>query len=205
TEVDEAISWLASAQWKTKQDKSRMTTLLPAFVYVMIERSPELAYRTLEIYNRKGPEPLAGRTFRMYEELCARFGQKPSAEAPPAPKPPDRDEIMRGLMERLLSSPNTRIDGDALIVTGVRDSYVIHIKEFRIVRRSDGRLVRLEIDWSKPLFSPFRAMLDGMDLQDPFRPNYFRILLCAQILSLDYQNEAVIIVDDQVSTPGVEE
>ena len=59
-EVDEAVSWFASAQWKTKEDKSRITNILPTFVYVMIERSPELAYRTLETYNRKGPAPLAG-------------------------------------------------------------------------------------------------------------------------------------------------
>lgn len=40
-----------------------------------------------------------------------------------------------------------------------------------------------------------RPVLDGTDLNDPFQPNYFRLMLCAEILQHDDENADQIVVD----------
>lgn len=196
-EVDEAVSWFGSAQWRTKRDKNCATRILPSFIYVMVERSPELAYTAMETLNRKGNGSLPPKAFRMYADFCARLGRKPSVEAPPTPKPPGVSEMLRSFVKRFANPSKLRVEGEDLVVTGVRDSYLIQVQESRITRRSDGRPVRLELDFSQPQFSAFRDVMDGWDLDNPFRPNYFRLMLCAQVLLRDDENAETIVAESE--------
>jgi hypothetical protein len=195
-EVDRAVARFASAQWKTKADKALVTKMLPSFAYVMIERSPPLAFEALEMLIRNGPGPLAGKTLRMYEQLCIELGHAPSASEPPKSEPPSRDETLRSLLKKMMTGQNASLEGDVVVVRGELDTYRIGIRDGRMTRDSDGRSVRLEIEMSTPALAPFRRMLDQADIQDPFAPNYFRIMLCAQILSRDRLEQRRIVADE---------
>ncbi len=192
-QVDQAISWFAASQWKTKDDKGRIAKLLPSFAHVLIERSPELAFKTLENYSRAGAVPLAGKTLSMYRQLRERLGKAapaaPLAAEVTLPKP---DDIVRAFLKKNLAGAAT-VEGDDLVVKGTLDSYRINMKDSRMVRLSDGKAIRVEIDVTEPPYGPFRAMLDGPDIQNPFAPNYFRLLVCAQILARDAEERDRIV------------
>jgi hypothetical protein len=192
-QVDEAVGWFASAEWRSKRDQSCSETILPTFVYVMLEASDELAYGALEVFHRKGKAPLRGKSLQLYRELCARLGRQPSAE-PPAPLQA-ADDTLPGIVKQFVDPSKVRIENDCLVVAGVRETYEIDMKEFRIVRRSDGRPIRLELDFSQPVFSGLRSMLDSRDLDRPFRPNYFRLAICAGVLANDEINAESIVAD----------
>jgi hypothetical protein len=193
--VDEAVSWFALARWKTKKDQACVAKILPTFVYVMIQRSHELAYQTLEAYNRNAQVPLAHRSYAMYEALCERMGHQTTVDRPVDPLRADREETFRKLMARYLNGPGTTVEGDTLLVTGVVDSYVINMTGSAMRRISDGRAVRIELDFSDPAIAGFKSLLDGMDIADPFRPNYFRLKVCADILSHDDENAGQIVAE----------
>jgi len=78
-----------------------------------------------------------------------------------------------------------QLEGDSVVVSNAIDGerYEIGLRDGRIVRLSDSKIVRLEIDWSVPPFSPFKSMIDVGDMTNPFGRNYFRAMLCAQVLS----------------------
>jgi len=40
-----------------------------------------------------------------------------------------------------------------------------------------------------------RPMLDNQDLNDPFRPNYFRLVICARVLIRDDINVESIVAE----------
>ena len=197
-QVDEAISWFASSRWKTKDDKGRIAKLLPSFASVLIERSPELAWKTLEAYSRAGGVPLAGKTLGMYQKLCEQLGKSGPPAGAPAGAAPNPDDIMRALLKKNLAGAagSTSVDGDDLVVKGTLDTYRISMKDSRMVRLSDGKPIRVEIDVSEPPYEPFRAMLDGPDIHNPFAPNYFRFLVCARILARDAEERDRIVVDE---------
>ena len=56
--------------------------------------------------------------------------------------------------------------------------------------------MRLEIDWTQLPFSPFKSMIDAGDLTNPFGRNYFRAMLCAQVLSGALHVDVPIVVDE---------
>jgi len=91
-----------------------------------------------------------------------------------------------------------QITGDLVSVSNAAtgERYEIGLRDGRIVRLSDNKTVRLEIDWSRPPFSPFKGMIDSGDMMDPFGRNYFRAMLCAQVLSGTLPVEADIVVDE---------
>jgi hypothetical protein len=188
-EVDEAISWYASAQWRNKQDKSCSETLIPTFASVLMERSDELAYAALSRL------PLQGKVLQDYQAFCARVGRVATAkekEKTPAKTP----DVLSTMIKRLAAPDRVQVEGDFLVINGSRDTYEIDIKEGRIARRSDGRPIRLEMDLSRPEAAMLRHMLDAGDIADPFRPNYFRLIICARVLLNDETNEEIIVVDE---------
>jgi hypothetical protein len=193
--VDEAIAWFASAKWRSKRDRSCAESLVPAFLFVMAERSPELAHRALETMHGNGTA-LWGKTHELYRELCVRLGRVPAVEARPAPQPPAAEELLPSMLKRFQSS-KVRLEDDRLLVTGVRDSYVIHVADSRIVRQSDGASLRLEIDFSQTPW--MQSMIDGMDMEHPFRPNYYRLMLCADVLVRDDENAASIVAEAEAA------
>jgi len=194
-EVDEAVAWFASAAWRSKRDQSCSETLLPAFAFVMLERSGELAYAAFETFHRKGKVQLHGKVLQLYQELCARLGRTPSAQAPPQPLPPVPAGVMPAIVKRFADPSKVRMENDRLVVSGARETYEIDVRDSRIVRRRDGRTIRLELDFSKPNFSMLRSMLDNQDLNDPFRPNYFRLMICALALVRDDINVESIVAE----------
>ena len=91
-----------------------------------------------------------------------------------------------------------QLSGDSMVVSNAAsgERYEIGVRDGRIVRLSDGKTVRLEIDWSVPPFSPFKSMIDTGDLTNPFGRNYFRAMLCAQVLSGALPVNVPIVVDE---------
>jgi hypothetical protein len=75
-------------------------------------------------------------------------------------------------------------------------SYQIDTRNGRIVRLTDNKVLRLVIDWTLPEFRPFQQMMDGMDMINPFQPNLFRTMFCAQILSGVLDVDVPIVVDE---------
>jgi hypothetical protein len=194
-QVDEAIAWFALAEWRNKRDRSCSETILAAFVYVLLERSEELAYAALENVHRKGKVQLHGRLLQLYQELCARLGRAPSAQALQEPRQPVPTGVIPSILKRFADPSKVRMENDLLVVSGVRDTYDIDVWQSRMVRRSDGRPIRLELDFSQPAFSMLRPMLDNQDLNDPFRPNYLRLMICARVLLRDDINQESIVAD----------
>jgi hypothetical protein len=194
-QVDEAIAWFASAEWRNKRDRSCSESILPAFTHAMLERSAELAYAALETFHRRGKVQLHGKVLQLYRELCARFGRSPSAQASPKPPQPVLAGALPAIFRRFADPSKVRMENDRLVVSGARATYEIDVRCSRIVRRSDGRTIRLELDFSQPAFSMLRPMLDSQDLNDPFRPNYFRLMICALVLVRDDINAQSIVAE----------
>lgn len=194
--VDEALTWFASAEWRDEQDQRRSEAILPAFVSVMLERSEALAYASLETLHRKGKVQFRGALLQQYQELCVRLGRTPSAQTPLDPPPTAQAGVIRQILKRFEDLSEVRAENDRLIVSGVKDSYEIDVRDSRIVRRSDGRAIRLELDFSKPLFASLRSGLDSQDLADPFRPNYFRLMISVRVLIHDDINADSIVADN---------
>jgi hypothetical protein len=194
-QVDEAVGWFASAEWRNKRDQSCSETLLPAFVYVMGERSEELAHQALETLHRKGKVHLRGKLLQAYLELCARLGRTPAVQAVQEPTPTVPTGVLASIVKRFGDASKIRMENDRLVVSGIREIYEIDVLESRIVRRSDGRPVRLELDFSQPALAMLRPMMDSQDLSDPFRPNYLRLMVCARVLLRDDINAASIVVE----------
>jgi len=193
--VDEAASWYAGAQWRNKRDRSCAESLLPAFANAMLERSDELAYGAFETLQEKGKVQLRSKTLQLYQELCARLGRKPSVEPPAVPASRGPVDLMPLILRRFADPERVRMQNGRLLVTGVHETYEIDIRESRIVRCSDRCPIRLEIDFSQPGFAMMRPMLDGLDMDDPFRPNYFRLMVCIRILLHDDINAATIVAE----------
>jgi hypothetical protein len=63
------------------------------------------------------------------------------------------------------------------------------------VRRSDGRPIRLELDFSQPDFAGLRSMRDSQDLNYPFRPNYLRLMISVRVLMRDDINAERIVAE----------
>lgn len=199
--VDEAVLWFATAKWKAKVDRDRTARLLPIWIHTMVERSPELALDAIHTYKATGQLDLMGTSMELYEELCRRYERKPEIAPPPPPPPLDKEAMMAKRMQKAMSSvlgEAPQLVGDSLVVSneGTGERYEIGLRDGRIVRLSDGKTVRLEIDWTRPPFSPFKSMIDGEDLRNPFGRNYFRAMLCAQVLSGALAVDVPIVVDE---------
>ena len=188
TQVDEAVRWFATAKWKTKADRDRTARLLPIWIRTLTERCPEMALDAIHAYKATGQLALMGSSIKMYEELCQRFDRKPEIAVLPPPPPIDRDALKAKSMQKAMNSVMggvAQITGDTVTVSN-KDSgerYEIGLRDGRIVRVSDGKIVRLEIDWSRPPFGPFKNMMDAGDVQNPLGRNYMRAMLCARVLS----------------------
>jgi hypothetical protein len=203
--VDEAVRWFARAKWKTKTHRQRTARLLPIWIHTLMERSPEYAVETIHTYQETGQLDLIKTSLKLYEELCRRDGKQPRI-APPPPMPPlDKEakdammaKMMQTAMGHVLGGAAAEIAGDLLVVSNAQngESYEIGLRDGRIVRRSDGKTLRLEIDWSRPPFGPFKTMLDSQDLADPFQKNYFRAMFCARVLSGAMLTKVPIVVDE---------
>jgi len=186
--VDEAVRWFATAKWKAKTDRERTARLLPIWIVTMMERSDELALEAIHTYRDTGQLQLMGTSIELYEELCRRHGRKPQIAAPPPPPKIDKEAMMAKAMQKAMGSVlggAAQLEGDSVVVSNAIDGerYEIGLRDGRIVRLSDSKIVRLEIDWSVPPFSPFKSMIDVGDMTNPFGRNYFRAMLCAQVLS----------------------
>lgn len=192
--ADESVTWFAEADWRTKRDQECSESLLPAWVYVMAARSDELAYAALEALYRKGKASLHGKCLETYRELCARLDRQPSFAEPP-PKALDPYAPVLAMIERIGAGDLVRLENDRLVVSGVRDTYEIDLQDSSMRRRSDGRAIRLELDLENRTLKWLRPMLDSSDLSHPFRPNYFRISICARMLLHDDINAGSIVAE----------
>ncbi|MFN7936335.1 MAG: hypothetical protein U0R19_23610 [Bryobacteraceae bacterium] len=186
-QTDEALLWYATAKWKTQADLARTARLLPVWVHAVIERAPDQAIDAIHAYQATGQLGLQDKTLEMYEAHCRRQGRKPEIAPPPPPPPIDTAAFLEKNLNRAmvgLMGGAAQLSGGMMSVASPDgDTYEINSRDGRITRLSDQKHVRLEIDWSQPPFSPFRQMIDSADLNAPFQPNYFRAMLCAQILS----------------------
>ena len=130
-----------------------------------------------------------------YLELCAWLGRTPAVQAVQEPTPTVPTGVLASIVKRFGDASKIRMENDRLVVSGIREIYEIDVLESRIVRRSDGRPVRLELDFSQPALAMLRPMMDSQDLSDPFRPNYLRLMVCAPVLLRDDINAASIVVE----------
>lgn len=198
--VDEAVRWYATAKWKAKSDRDRTARLLPVWIHTLTERCPDLAIDTIHAYRATGQVTLMAKSVDLYEALCKRYGRTAEIAAPPPPPPIDREALMSKMMQKAMAGvlgDGAKLDGDTLVVSDpLGDRYEIGLRDGRIVRLSDGKTVRLEIDWSVPPFSPFKDMIDSGDLNNPFGRNYFRTMVCAQVLSGTLPVEVPIVEDE---------
>lgn len=198
-EVDEAVLWFSQANWKTKADRKRTERLLPVWTYTIAARSPEKAIDTIHRYRDHGGLALTGRSLKTYKALCERFGIESEIHAPAAPVfdlKAHRRETLKGMLSQFVNGESA-LDEDVVRVNGATgEQYQIGLIDGRILRMSDGKPVRLEIDWNESPFQPFKQMIDWQDLRDPFAPNLTRVVLCAQILSGALGVEVPIVVDE---------
>jgi hypothetical protein len=199
--TDEALLWYATAKWKTQADLGRTARLLPVWVYALIERTPDKAIDAIHTYQATGQLALQDRTLEMYEEHCRRCGRKSEIVAPPPPPPFNPAAFMEKSLNRAITGlmgTMAGLSGDVMSVKAPDgERYEIGTRDGRITRLSDGKRVRLEIDWSVPGFGPFRHMVDAADLNGPFQPNYLRALICAQILSGRLPVQAPIVEEEK--------
>jgi hypothetical protein len=195
--LDEAISGFASANWRTKRDQSCSEAILPTFFHVMRERSEQLAFTAFETLHGRNVE-FHGKLLLLYQELAGRLGRTPwIAPAKPVAAIAAADPGTRIVAMLRRSDPQAKVavENERLIVTGARDIYEMGIYDASIVRRSDGRTIRLELDFSQPGLAMLRSMLDYQDLHDPFKPNYMRLAICARILLNDDINAKSIVAE----------
>jgi hypothetical protein len=202
-ELNEALTWFGQAKWKSKADAGRIAMLVPVWIHVMAERlPPNVAIDAIHSFRDTGQLALFDKSVGLYKDICARVGRTPEIEPPPPGPPVDLEAIQAKWMDKafaIVGGPGVTLDGeDTISVTHAEtgDQYQISRKDGRMVRLSDGRPVRLEIDWSVPPFSPFKQMADSADIADPFKPNYFRLMLCTQILSGSLGIEVPIVADE---------
>jgi hypothetical protein len=199
-QIDAVLPSFGNAQWKAKGDRDKTARLLPVWIHTMRERCPKKAVDAIHAYKATDQLALSGKSLDLYNELCARDGRKPEIEASPPPPQFSKEVFMQQQLGRMLTAVGgsaSQVQDDLVEVTdpaGVR--YQINTRDGRILRLSDNRVVRLEIDWSVPPFSPFKSMMDGMDMMNPLRPNYFRVMLCAQVISGTLGIEVPIVVDE---------
>jgi hypothetical protein len=68
----------------------------------------------------------------------------------------------------------------------------------RIIRVSDGKVVRVELDLTKPPYQFFKTQIDGADLNPgPLGGlNLIRVTMCAQVLARDAEEQSKIVVDE---------
>jgi hypothetical protein len=184
-QVDRAISWFATAKWKTKADAGCMVAILPSFVMAVIERMPDNAAEVL------GPlEPvLQGKTHDLYREHCA--GRAGRVIAPYVPQPmPDPEVLKRRMMESAITQFGGKVVGNEIWIQGPTDRYRIEISaEAPIVRESDGKRVWVRqaeegpFGFRKVARSNFQRMMDLADLQNPFAPNFATLSLYTMVLA----------------------
>ncbi|MCC6365637.1 MAG: hypothetical protein IT165_19160 [Bryobacterales bacterium] len=202
--VDEAMHWFGWARWKNKEAKDRVAKLLPSFAYVMKMRSPEFALAALDQMAGSGTI-LSGKTRTVYEELCAAAGRSPKGKLP-APeggeKGLERHAVALLALDSALRSFEwgwrCRVEGNVLHVRGDLDEYRMEMETGRIVRASDGKVVRVELDLTKPPYQFFKTQIDGKDLNPgPLAGlNLIRVTMCAQVLARDAEEQSRIVVDE---------
>ena len=200
-QADEAARWYATAKWKSKADRDRTARLLPIWIHTLRERSPDQAVDAIHAYKASGQLELLGMSLQLYEELCERYERKPEIAHPPPAPPLDKDAMTAKAMRKAVGSlmgGAAQPAGDSMVVSNQKtgERYEIGLRDGRIIRQSDGKPVRLEIDWDYPAFRPYKSMIDGGDLADPFGRNYFRAMFCARVLS-GAMAVSVPIVEDE--------
>jgi len=195
-QVDQALAWFATAQWKTKDAKNYTAKLLPAWAYVLGQRSIPLAVDALETYTREGGFQLEGKTYRMYTEYCSEAGRSTGISAPaPPPAPSSMAELTIQAAQKSLAAlgMTATVESGAVRVKGKLDEYLVSINDGAITRVSDGRPIRLELDMNQGPYRHFKAALDGPDIQG--QPNMFRVMLCARILQNDAAERDKIVAE----------
>jgi hypothetical protein len=198
--VDEAICWFATAKWKAKTDLDRTARLLSVWVRTLRDRCPDQAVDVIHAYAATDQLELQDNTLEIYNELCERAGRTPELQAPPKTPIPSHESLVQKQMGKLLPGllgSQAALDGDSITVAdphGLR--YTIDTRHGRIVRLSDNKIVRLEIDWDELPFKPFKGIVDTMDLMYPLRPNYARAMFCAQVLSGSLPIEVPLVLDE---------
>ncbi len=200
-QADEAVRWFATANWKAKVDRDRTARLLPIWIHTLRERSPEQAVDAIHAYQATGQLELRGTSLKLYEEVCRRYEREPQIAHPPPAAPPDLEAMKSKAMQKAIASimgGAAQLAGDSMVVANPKtgESYEVGLRDGRIVRRSDGKPVRLEIDWNYPAFRPYKSMIDGRDLADPFGRNYFRAMFCARVLSGEMAVQVPIVEDE---------
>ncbi|MBL8216033.1 MAG: hypothetical protein JNK87_35250 [Bryobacterales bacterium] len=170
-----------------------MAIVLAAFTHVLIERNPELAYDTFA----RHPLPLAGKNLDRLHALSTRLGRAtPSTTAVTERPLPDPLAAMRRAMTAMLTGPASRLENHELIITGTHDTYTLRIADGGMYRHSDNRPIHIALNMQDQEFAPFQHMIDAMDLQHPFQPNYVRLALCAKVLENDVANVDIIRAED---------
>ena len=198
--VDEALSWFAQATWKNKDSAARAGKAETAFAHVLAQRSPELAIPAFERLIASGQAFGGSKIDAAYQELCQRRGKTPMPATPQSR--PDPAEMQAKFLQKMTRSmpwsagDKCTWDGDTLCVRGVRDSYRIDSVTGRIVRASDGRVLRLELPLEASHLAVLRPMLDGHDLRNPGQPNPYRAMMCAYFLTRDDEEADKIVVDE---------
>ena len=200
-EIDEAVLCFAKANWKTKADRGRTAKLLPIWIYTISQRSPERAIEAIHAYRDLGGLNLTGKSLRTYESLCKRFEVESQISPPPPPPAFDKEAFLKDGLKRMLKNvlgPEANVYDDAVEIGNPSgERYRIAMNDGRIVRLSDGKVVRLEIDWNSMPFVMQKQLVDSRDLMNPFAPNPFRIAICAQILTGWLEVEVPIVVDEE--------
>jgi hypothetical protein len=173
---------------------------------VMGERlPPNAAIDAIHAFRDTAQLALFDKSVGLYNDICARAGRAPEIEPPPPGPPVDLEAMTAKWMDKAFigfGGAAVTLGGEGTIdVThaGTGEQYRISREDGRMVRLSDGKPVRLEIDWSVLPFSPFKQMADSADIADPFKPNYFRLMLCTQILSGSLGTDVPIVADDDDS------
>jgi hypothetical protein len=127
------------------------------FSYVMRERDPRLALRTLQGMLSSGSTTGGGK-----------IGQRAS---------PPIDDRQFG------SAVKAHREGHALVVKTAEDEYRLDPVTARIARMSDGAALRVDIPWAHPEFQFLRAQVDAHDFNQPGKPNWLSVAICARVLT----------------------
>jgi hypothetical protein len=203
--VDEAVRWFATAKWKAKVDRDRTARLLPIWIHTMTVResepAPTQALDAIHAYKAAGQLELNGTSLELYQELCRRCERTPEIAPPPPAPPVDTEAVIAKVMQKSMHrqlGEAVQFAGDSMVVSNkvTGERYEIGLRDGRMVRLSDGKTVRLEIDWTQSPFRHLKSMIDGGDLANPFGRNYSRAMLCARILAGAIPVNVPIVVDE---------
>lgn len=199
-ELDDVVTWFAQAHWKTKADAGKIGVLTPAFVHVVAARLPAgRAATVLERFHQQGQVRLMGKCFAVYEDLCQKIGRATAIEPKQNQRLPDAQKLIEKVLNSQIESIGGSVNVDEVLIHGLLDNYRIRRSDGRITRVSDGKLIRIELDMKSPMLAGLKPMIDGPDIQNPFAPNHFRLVLCAMILANDKFPLYGEIVEDETA------